>query len=157
MNIKKYYGGAIINRFFRKEGKAYLIALQTLPEGGVCVQLAHRWRCAMSNSIWSLKGLFASPRYEIGDIYLTTRIGNPNGLLGYGTWELIPGRTLVCVDTSDSDFSTVKKTGGEKKHTLTVSEMPNHTHEVKSGDGANAKFMGYAPETNTTGGATLLC
>lgn len=107
----------------------------------------------MSNSIWSLKGLFASPRYEIGDIYLTTRIGNPNTLLGYGTWELIPGKTLVCVDTSDTDFNTVKKTGGEKKHTLIVSEMPNHTHEVKSGDGSNAEFMGYAPETNTIGGA----
>lgn len=78
----------------------------------------------MSNSIWSLKGLFASPRYEIGDIYLTTRVGNPNTLLGYGTWELIPGKTLVCVDTSDSDFNIVKKTGGEKMHTLKVSEIP---------------------------------
>jgi microcystin-dependent protein len=84
----------------------------------------------MSNSIWSLKGLFASPRYEIGDIYLTTRVGNPNTLLGYGTWELIPGKTLVCVDTSDTDFNTVKKTGGEKKHTLTADEIPRHNHEV---------------------------
>ena len=57
------------------------------------------------------------PYYEIGDLYLTTNSENPNTKFGYGTWSLFgEGRTLVCVDTSDSDFNTVKKTGGEKKH-----------------------------------------
>ena len=32
-----------------------------------------------------------------------------------GTWELLcPGKTLVCIDTSDIDFNKVKKTGGSK-------------------------------------------
>lgn len=96
----------------------------------------------MPNSIWSLKGLFASPRYEIGDIYLTTRVGNPNTLLGYGTWELIPGKTLVCVDTSDSDFNIVKKTGGEKKHTLSINELPSHSHKYYGYKSFNAQFNG---------------
>lgn len=110
----------------------------------------------MSNSIWSLKGLFASPRYEIGDIYLTTRVGNPTTLLGYGTWELIPGKTLVCVDTSDTDFNTVKKTGGEKKHTLTVSEIPPHSHPldyyINNGNnmpGGYDKFLVYGMPAGT--------
>lgn len=96
----------------------------------------------MSNSIWSLKGLFASSRYEIGDIYLTTRVGNPNTLLGYGTWELIPGKTLVCVDTSDSDFNIVKKTGGEKTHKLTINELASHDHKYIGFKSFNAQFNG---------------
>ena len=60
--------------------------------------------------------------YEIGDLFFTTRSENPNLRFG-GTWELYgKGKVLVCVDPDDSDFSTVKKTGGEKTHTLTGEE-----------------------------------
>ncbi len=56
------------------------------------------------------------PYYRIGDLFLTTIATNPSSYLG-GTWELFgPGRCLVCVNTSDSDFNTVKKTGGSKTH-----------------------------------------
>lgn len=80
------------------------------------------------------------PYYEVGDLYLTTNSENPNIRFGYGTWSLFgEGRTLVCVDTSDSNFNTVKKTGGEKLHTLTYAEMPTHNHNMYSlnnaGDG----------------------
>lgn len=65
------------------------------------------------------------PYYRVGDLFLTTIATNPSSYLG-GTWELFgPGRCLVCVNTSDSDFNTVKKTGGSKylqkhKHGLRV-------------------------------------
>lgn len=44
------------------------------------------------------------------------RVDSTNPATWYGgTWELLcPGKTLVCIDTSDSDFNTVKKTGGSK-------------------------------------------
>ena len=39
-------------------------------------------------------------------------------------------RVPVGYDSSDTDFDTMGKTGGEKKHTLTISEMPSHTHPI---------------------------
>ena len=45
-----------------------------------------------------------------------------------GTWEQLKGKFLVGVDSSDTDFETSGKTGGEKTHTLTVDEMPSHNH-----------------------------
>ena len=72
--------------------------------------------------------------YRVGDLFLTTIATNPSSYLG-GTWELFgPGRCLVCVDISQSEFNSVKKTGGEKKHTLTVNEMPSHSHSLKYSD-----------------------
>lgn len=53
---------------------------------------------------------------------------NPSSLFG-GTWvEWGSGKVPVGIDASDSDFNVVEKTGGEKTHTLTISEMPKHRH-----------------------------
>jgi microcystin-dependent protein len=66
--------------------------------------------------------------YPIGSIYLSVNATNPSKYFG-GTWEQISqGRTLVGVNTSDTSFNTVEKTGGEKNHTLTIDEMPIHNH-----------------------------
>ena len=54
---------------------------------------------------------------------------DPSQLFG-GTWERIKGKVLVGVDEDDKDFQSVEKTGGEKTHTLTISEMPKHRHDV---------------------------
>jgi microcystin-dependent protein len=45
-----------------------------------------------------------------------------------GVWERIKGRVVVGVDENQTEFNETGKTGGEKTHTLTVSEMPSHTH-----------------------------
>lgn len=76
--------------------------------------------------------------YPVGSVYETMDSSfDPNEKWG-GTWERIKGRVLVGVDENDSDFNTAEKTGGEKTHTLVVSELPQHTH-------AN-----YAKRTNIT-------
>lgn len=43
------------------------------------------------------------------------------------------GKVPVGVDSSDSDFSTVEKTGGAKTVTLAAANMPSHNHALSSG------------------------
>lgn len=64
--------------------------------------------------------------YKVGDIYVTTREGHPNLLLGYGAWERIENRFLF----AKGEGYTVGDTGGEEAHTLTVGEMPTHNHPL---------------------------
>lgn len=66
--------------------------------------------------------------YPIGAVYISVVETSPSVLFG-GAWERFAnGRTLVGVSEGESEFNTVKKTGGAKTHTLTVTEMPSHTH-----------------------------
>lgn len=62
------------------------------------------------------------------------------------TWEReLMGMTPIGYSSSDSDFSTIGSTGGEKTHTLTTSEMPNHNHSgirVTKRDGTNVNYIG---------------
>ena len=66
--------------------------------------------------------------YPVGSIFINTNGTNPSTFLG-GTWEAFgKGRVLVGQDTGDTSFDTLGETGGEKKHTLTIDEMPSHGH-----------------------------
>ena len=72
--------------------------------------------------------------YPVGSIYINAGVAtNPGTLLGFGTWTAFgTGRTIVGVDSSDTDFDTVRETGGSKtdSHALTIAELPAHTHTV---------------------------
>ena len=72
-------------------------------------------------------------KYEVGDIFTTTREGNAADLLGYGEWELIEDRTLI----GAGGLYTVGQTGGEKEVVLTIAQMPEHDHRdgTDAGDG----------------------
>lgn len=75
--------------------------------------------------------MYPHPYYPVGSIYLSVVNTNPSTWFG-GTWELVAkGRTLVGVDTNDTDFNTVKKTGGSKTVTLTVNQIPAHNHSMQ--------------------------
>lgn len=72
-------------------------------------------------------------KYHVGKIIMSTDNTNPSEYLGFGTWVLWGnGKVPVGVDTNDTDFNTVEKTGGEKKHKLTIKEMPKHRFGVGS-------------------------
>lgn len=84
--------------------------------------------------------------YPIGSIYMSIQDTNPSVFFG-GTWERIAkGKTLVGVDENDTDFNASSKTGGEKKHTLTIDEMPSHNHSVNSRATTFARTGSFNPQ-----------
>lgn len=110
--------------------------------------------------------------YPIGSVYISVNNVNPAPTFG-GTWvAYAQGRTLVGVDTAQTEFNTVKKTGGHKDlqaHTHTISgtaaSAGNHSHSLgpvwmnQAGDGFIALTSGYwatgtTGYTNTTGAHT---
>jgi hypothetical protein len=74
--------------------------------------------------------------YPVGSIYLSIVDTNPGTWLSGTTWSTWgTGKVPVGVDASDTSFNTVEKTGGEKTHTLTVDEMPQHNHAANGWGG----------------------
>ena len=79
--------------------------------------------------------------YRVGDVIISTNSENPAKWYG-GTWELFaPGRTLVCIDTSQTEFNSIKKTGGSKY-------MQSHNHSGSIASGGSHNHSGTA---NTAG------
>ena len=77
--------------------------------------------------------------YPVGSIYTSVVSTNPATTLGFGTWTAFgAGRVLVGVDTGQTEFDSVEETGGAKTHTLSVNELPSHSHAqyVSAGGGA---------------------
>lgn len=96
--------------------------------------------------------------YPVGSIYMSMSATNPHDLFGVGTWERISqGRMLLGAD--DSTYKA-GATGGEATHTLSVNEMPAHSHGI-SNSGDHTHFVygsddrngeGYAGDGIDTGG-----
>src|SRR5690606_17056146 len=54
-------------------------------------------------------------------------------LFGFGTWERFgQGRVLVGVDESQAEFSAAGNTGGAKEVTMTIAQMPKHSHRYRT-------------------------
>lgn len=92
--------------------------------------------------------------YPVGAIFPTVNSVNPGTYLTGTTWELFgSGKTLVGVDTTDTDFNTVEKAGGAKtvnlnhrhstgNHTLLLSEIPSHNHGMTHWHGLSDASIG---------------
>jgi|GEM_PF-1303457 len=86
--------------------------------------------------------------YPIGSIYTSVVNTSPSTLFG-GVWTAFAtGRTLVGIDTTQAEFNTIEKAGGAKTHTLTVPEIPGHTHvqRVTTGNTGTALRNDYSSD-----------
>lgn len=86
--------------------------------------------------------------YPIGSIYLSVNNVNPSTLFG-GTWVAFgTGRTLVGVDTNQTEFNSVEKTGGHK-------DLQSHSHTIDSatltGSAGNYLMDDYNPYITSSG------
>ena len=100
--------------------------------------------------------------YPVGSVYTSVVATSPATHFG-GTWAAFgTGRVLVGYDNSQTEFDTVEETGGSNTHTLTIAEMPAHTHNIsientrgEGSDGAENGASSFAStDTSSTGGGT---
>lgn len=89
--------------------------------------------------------------YEIGDIYLTLRDENPSNRWGGTTWERIKDRFLLAA----GDSYAAGGTGGEASHTLTVAEMPSHTHQYFRQRALNKESISPDADTSYASSTTI--
>lgn len=99
--------------------------------------------------------------HPVGSYHISDDPTEPSVLFG-GVWERIAGRFLL----GSGDGESIGETGGEREHTLTLNEIPNHDHTygaeawaVKSftsrwggSDGSTGTFVNEAQQLYARGG-----
>ena len=89
--------------------------------------------------------------YPIGSIIIKDDATDYSSYLGFEWEKVFAGVTLVGLDTTQEEFNEIGKKGGEKTHTLTVSEMPSHKHQIYVNRDTGVTGAGsYYPATQVT-------
>ena len=103
---------------------------------------------ALSEQISNIGSITFDDIYPVGSIYMSVNSTNPRTLFG-GTWTQLKDRFLLGAGSTYTNGST----GGEASHTLTVNEMPSHSHPqyvtVSSGGSLSAN-CDYASSSSGT-------
>ena len=84
--------------------------------------------------------------FPVGQIVIKGDTEDYSNWLGF-TWERTAvGKVLVGIDSTDNDFNSIGKTGGEKTHTLQVDELPTDILTFNSMN--NGNFFAQYSSTN---------
>jgi hypothetical protein len=86
----------------------------------------------------------------VADYDATTGVGVPGSpAWGWGVDPLLIGRVAVGQDVNNPAFAAIGQQGGEEKHTLTIPEMPAHSHTTN----ANQRTATIQYDRGSTGGS----
>jgi len=90
--------------------------------------------------------------YPVGSIYFNAAVAtNPATLLGFGTWAAYGGGRVMVGVHSSGTFDGLNETGGAETHTLSVAELPAHTHSYDR-QNTSTDNISIDDITRTTGG-----
>jgi len=91
--------------------------------------------------------------YPVGSIYTNMAVAtNPATLLGMGTWVAYAAGRVLVGKAGSGTFDTLNENLGAETHTLSVAELPSHTHTMS---GNNANDAGNSvPDVNTKSGSS---
>jgi microcystin-dependent protein len=81
---------------------------------------------------WLICDGSAISRVQYAELFaaIGTTYGAGNGTTTFNLPNF-KGRVAVGLDAAQTEFDTLGETGGAKTHTLTVAEMPSHTHTIE--------------------------
>ena len=89
--------------------------------------------------------------YPVESILFTTNSENPGVRFPGTTWVAWgSGRVPVGVDIEQEEFDTVEKAGGDKTVTLSVNQIPNHSHDYTAVQGVTGNTRSYSTDGSTS-------
>lgn len=114
---------------------------------------------ATAPSNWLICDGSAVSRTTYSELFsiIGTSYGSGNGSTTFNLPDL-RGRVAVGKST-DTEFDTLGETGGEKTHTLTVNEIPSHTHGVNTvvnGENPGATYYRFQTSNYQWGGSGVI-
>ena len=130
----------------------FLLIILAIPLIPNCTELNHNKIYALS--LEERLEALENKQLPIGYIYISKTATNPSTIYG-GTWKRIAnGKCLVTIDSNDSDFNKVGKTGGEKKTSLSIEQIPSHSHTGTTSESSthSHKFKWSHSYNELTGG-----
>lgn len=98
------------------------------------------------NGVLEEKATILQAAYPIGAVYISVSAADPADLFGFGIWTRIQDAFLLAAGRKYAAGAT----GGEDTHTLTVAEIPSHTHAQlgAAGGAANSSPVRQAFQTD---------
>jgi microcystin-dependent protein len=116
-----------------------------LPAGSII-----QWSASAAPTNWLIcdgaavsRNTFSSLFAAIGTLY-----GAGNGTTTFNLPDL-RGRVAVGLDSTQTEFDTLGESGGAKTHTLTIAEMPSHSHTTSGNPGIYRDFTGAGSNHGT--------